>query len=125
LTPEKLGTAQGHLYLLGTAVMLIGIALASRAGALRDRRAQTAHTESSEGRSSFVAGLVIATCSGLFSSALNFVYAFGTEALHHAQQLGVPPVWMSNVIAAPAVSIAPTCFAAIARFRTSFSLTCE
>jgi len=37
LTPEKLATSQGHLYLIGTAVMLAGIAVASRAGSLRDK----------------------------------------------------------------------------------------
>ena len=37
LTPEKLGSTQGQLYFAGTAVMLIGIALAARAGSLRDK----------------------------------------------------------------------------------------
>ena len=100
LTPEKLATTQGRLYLAGTAVMLVGIAVASRAGALRDRLTQL----NSPSQKSFVAGLVVAILSGLFSSALNFVYAFGSDALLHARQAGVSPVWMSNVIAAPAVS---------------------
>ncbi len=103
LTPDKLYTTQGHLYLLGTAVMLIGIAIASRAGALRDRLVG-ATTLGPERQTSFIAGLLIAVASGLLSSALNFVYAFGTEALHNAQKVGVPAAWMSNVIAAPAVS---------------------
>lgn len=105
LTPAKLGTAQGRLYLVGTAVMLGGISIASRAGALRDRLAHAKVSKSAvENRSSFIAGLIIATLSGLFSSALNFVYAFGAGALDHARQLGASPVWMSNLIAAPAVS---------------------
>lgn len=107
LTPEKLATEQGRLYLAGTAVMLVGIVLASYAGALRDRLAPgkvQKLSQDSIGKKPFVSGLLVAIFAGLFSSALNFVYAFGSAALTEAQQAGVSPVWMSNVIAAPAVS---------------------
>lgn len=107
LTPENLATEQGRLYVAGTAVMLLGIVLASYAGALRDRgtHLKTANlSENALGKKSFIAGLLVATFAGLFSSSLNFVYAFGSAALTEAQRAGVSPVWMSNVIAAPAVS---------------------
>ena len=42
LSPQKLGTPQGHLFLVGTIVMLAGIALCARAGALRDAKGQVA-----------------------------------------------------------------------------------
>jgi L-rhamnose-H+ transport protein len=105
LTPEKLGTARGHLYLIGTAVMLVGIAVASRAGSLRDsgKKPETSGRGVTV-KASFLAGLVVAIFAGLLSSALNFSYAFGTEALTEARYLGVSPVWMSNVVAAPATS---------------------
>jgi L-rhamnose-H+ transport protein len=105
LTPEKLGTRQGRLYLAGTAVMLLGIAIAARAGHLRDslKRIDTSD-RGVKVKGSFLAGLVVATSAGLLSSTLNFSYAFGTEALIQARHLGVSPVWMSNVIAAPAAS---------------------
>jgi len=35
---------------------------------------------------------------------LNFSYAFGTEVLNHARHLGVSPLWIANVVAAPATS---------------------
>jgi L-rhamnose-H+ transport protein len=105
LTPEKLGTRQGRLYLAGTAVMLLGIAIAARAGHLRDSLKRIdASDRGVKVKGSFVAGLVIATSAGLLSSTLNFSYAFGTEALIQARHLGVSPIWMSNVIAAPATS---------------------
>lgn len=105
LTPAKLDTAQGHLYLLGTAVMLLGIAIAARAGRLRDRlKTVDISDRGVKVRGSFVAGLLVATCAGLLSSTLNFSYAFGAEALAQARHLGVSPLWMSNVIAAPATS---------------------
>jgi len=36
LSPQQLHTAQGHTYLVGTVIMLAGIALCARAGMLRD-----------------------------------------------------------------------------------------
>jgi L-rhamnose-H+ transport protein len=105
LTPEKAGTSQGHLYFLGTAVMLVGIVVAARAGALRDQGKKP--EDSGRGvkvKGSFLVGLVVAIVAGLLSSMLNFSYAFGTEALTVARHLGVSPVWMSNVVAAPATS---------------------
>jgi L-rhamnose-H+ transport protein len=105
LTPEKIGTAQGHLYILGTVVMLVGISVACSAGAVRDRLNAKAGSESTAGaRPSFTAGLIVAVLSGLLSSALNFVYAFGAQPLVLARQLGTSPIFMSNVITAPAVS---------------------
>ena len=105
LTPQKFVTSQGHLYLIGTAVMLTGIAVAARAGSLRDsgKKPEASHRGVTV-KGSYVAGLVVASCAGLLSSALNFSYAFGTEALMQARHLGVSPVWMSNVVAAPATT---------------------
>jgi L-rhamnose-H+ transport protein len=105
LTPEKLATSQGHLYLIGTAVMLTGIALASRAGSLRDRLKNPYQSDQIVTvKGSFVAGLTVAIAAGLLSSTLNFSYTFGTEALVEARRLGASPVWMSNVVAAPATT---------------------
>src|SRR6267143_1937993 len=36
LSPQQLHTPQGHRYLIGTAIMLVGIAVSARAGVLRD-----------------------------------------------------------------------------------------
>jgi L-rhamnose-H+ transport protein len=105
LTPAKAGTSQGHLYFLGTVVMLVGIGVAARAGALRDQ-VQKANGDDRgvTVKGSFLAGLAVAIVAGLLSSMLNFSYAFGTEALTEARHWGASPVWMANVVAAPATS---------------------
>jgi len=108
LTPEMLNTHAGHLFLIGSAVMVLGISLAARAGALRDARTTTI-PEISTGlgiasRSKFAMGLIVCICSGVFSSALNLSYAFGAEAIMHAKQFGATETWASNVVAALATS---------------------
>lgn len=101
LTPEKIHSYQGHVYLAGTAVMLVGIACGARAGFLREREAGV---QESAGGKSFVAGLIVVTVSGLLSSALNFCYAFGGAAVKSAEKLGVSSAWAANVITALAIS---------------------
>jgi L-rhamnose-H+ transport protein len=102
LNPQELHTRQGHTYLLGTAIMLAGIALCARAGMLRDafRNRQLAGVS----RGSFLTGFVVCCCSGVLSSALNFSYAFGGEAIRHALDLGTPAVWSTGVVTALAVT---------------------
>ena len=117
LTPEKLATTQGRLYLLGTAVMLAGIAVASRAGALRDRLKHSAPApDNPSPQKSFAAGLLVAILSGLFSSALNFVYAFAlmrfsTPARLESRPSGCPTSLLpqlSRVASSPTPSTAAT-----------------
>jgi L-rhamnose-H+ transport protein len=89
------------MYLTGTAIMLAGIALSANAGMLRD--AARSQTQRSSG-GSFVVGLVICAMSGLFSSALNFSYAFGGEAIDKARTLGASRLWSPGAVTALAVS---------------------
>jgi L-rhamnose-H+ transport protein len=102
LNPEHLHTRQGHTYLLGTTIMLAGIAFCARAGALRDaiRNRQLTNVP----RASFLTGFIVCCCSGLLSSALNFSYAFGGEATHHALEVGTRAIWSTGVITALAVT---------------------
>lgn len=105
LTPEKIGTHQGHVYMVGTAVMLVGIACGARAGFLREKENQNAPgLDDKRKKNAFFTGLLVVTASGLLSSALNFCYAFGGAALVAARHFGVPPLWSSNVITALAVT---------------------
>jgi len=104
LTPQKVGTSQGHLYFLGTAVMLTGIVAAARAGSLRDLSKEPVDSICGvKIKGYLLARLVVAISAGLLSSALNFSYAFGTEPSRRHAIWG-SPVWMSNVVAAPATS---------------------
>jgi L-rhamnose-H+ transport protein len=101
LSPQQLHTGQGHTYLIGTAIMLVGIAVCARAGMLRD---QVRNRGENVARGSFLAGFIVCCLSGLFSSALNFSYAFGGEAVQRALQLGASPLWATGVVTALAVT---------------------
>ena len=101
LSPQQLHTTQGRTYLVGTVIMLAGIAVCARAGMLRD--AARNRGESAPHRS-FLAGFMVCCLSGLFSSALNFSYAFGGDALERARALGASRLWSTGVVTALAVS---------------------
>lgn len=101
LNPQQLNTRPGHTYLLGTGIMLVGIAVCARAGMLRE----AAHTQAANlARGSFLAGVTVCCLSGLFSSALNFSYAFGGEAIEHALALRATTTWSTGVVTALAVT---------------------
>jgi L-rhamnose-H+ transport protein len=101
LSPQQLHTSQGRTYLVGTVIMLAGIALCACAGRLRDTAWDRG--ESAPYRS-FFAGFMVCCLSGLFSSALNFSYAFGGDALDRARALGASQLWSTGVVTALAVS---------------------
>lgn len=101
LHPERLHSRQGRMYLAGTAIMLAGIALSAKAGMLRDATRSQGQRSS---RGSFVTGFIICSMSGLFSSALNFSYAFGEEAIEKASALGASPLWSPGAVTALAVT---------------------
>src|SRR6266571_3874977 len=101
LSPHQLHTLQGRTYLVGTVIMLAGIAVCARAGMLRDAARNCG--ESAPHRS-FFAGFMVCCLSGLFSSALNFSYAFAGDALDRAHALGASQLWSTGVVTALAVS---------------------
>ena len=101
LHPEQLQTPQGHTYLVGTVIMLLGIAVCAKAGILRDAARKLGDSAL---RKSFLAGFIVCCLSGLFSSALNFSYAFGGEAIERARALGASALWSAGVVTALAVS---------------------
>jgi L-rhamnose-H+ transport protein len=102
LNPQELYTRHGHIFLLGTTIMLAGIALCARAGMLRDTIRN--HQLTSVSRGSFLTGLIVCCSSGILSSTLNFSYAFGGEAIRHALDLGTRPIWSAGVVTALAVT---------------------
>ena len=102
LTPQQMNTPQGHTYLVGTAIMLAGIAISARAGVLRDTARK--QTRDASAGTSFWAGFIVCCLSGLLSSTLNFSYAFGGEAVKHALEFGSSSLWATGVVTALAVS---------------------
>jgi L-rhamnose-H+ transport protein len=104
LDPQELTTHDGHLFLLGTVVMLAGVAFCARAGILRDAQQRSLSDPQRTRSTSFLSGLAVCICSGLLSASLNFSYAFGGEAIEHARNLGASSAWAANIVAAPATS---------------------
>lgn len=85
LSPEKLYQPQGFLTIAALVLALVGIALCSWAGKLRDTQ-QKANQE--KRKSSFGTGLIICTASGLLSSSGNLGFAFGREVIQRAIEQG-------------------------------------
>jgi L-rhamnose-H+ transport protein len=102
LNPQHLYTRQGQIYLVATAIMIMGIVFCARAGWLRDTIRGRELMGAS--RSSFLAGLIVCCSSGVLSSALNFSYAFGSEAAFHALNQGASSIWSTGVVTSLAVS---------------------
>lgn len=102
LNPENLHTRQGHVFLLGTTIMLAGIALCARAGILRDAIQNREVVR--ESRNQFLTGFIVCCSSGLLSSALNFSYAFGGAAIRRALDLGTGATWSAGIVTALAVT---------------------
>jgi len=102
LHPQTLHTRQGHVFLLGTTIMLAGIALCARAGMLRDAIRNGEVMSASRNR--FLTGFIVCCTSGLLSSALNFSYAFGGAAIRHALDLGTGAIWSAGIVTALAVT---------------------
>jgi L-rhamnose-H+ transport protein len=93
--------SQGRLYLLGTCIMLVGIALVSLAGSMRDRAGWRESGSGEAGGKRFGAGLLIAIAAGVLSSFLSYAIAFTSPMVETARQLGASTVWASNVVLAP------------------------
>jgi L-rhamnose-H+ transport protein len=105
LQPQQdVSASQGRLYLLGGCLMLIGIAVVSIAGSLRERAEANRDGSGSAGGKHFATGLIIAIAAGIFSSLLSIAIAFTSGMVDTARHLGASPVWASNVVMAPTVT---------------------
>jgi L-rhamnose-H+ transport protein len=98
IAPEKLGQPQGLLTLASLALVLVGLALSSWGGKLRES------AQNSTGdipRRSFTVGLAICVASGLLSSFSNLGFAFGGEFVRNAIQQGAAESMAGNSVWAP------------------------
>src|SRR2546423_12326724 len=73
LSPQQLHTPQGRTYLVGTVIMLAGIAVCARAGMLKDA---ARNRGVSAPPPSFLTGFLVCCLSGLFLLTLNFFFPF-------------------------------------------------
>jgi L-rhamnose-H+ transport protein len=99
LHADKLHTVEGHLLLLGIALLLVGVALCAVAGRLREN-AKTAGEERQR-RGSATPGLILAILCGALASFQNFGLAFGAPLEKIAVQHGANPASAANAIWLP------------------------
>ncbi|MEK7407682.1 MAG: L-rhamnose/proton symporter RhaT [Acidobacteriota bacterium] len=97
LHPDQVLTRRGGLLFLGLTVAIAGVALCSKAGALKEAGAAVP-------RGGFARGLAICIASGIASPMMNFSFAFGTPISEEAVRLGASAVYASFAIFAIAVS---------------------
>jgi L-rhamnose-H+ transport protein len=101
LHPAELNTPNGHVLLCGLAVVLVGIVICARAGALRDRDQKAASPTGAKG--AFAAGFLICIASGILSPMLNIGFSFGEPiqkaALAHGAVLGMDAnsIWVPGL----------------------------
>lgn len=100
--PRYIFTRQGYYFLAGLALVLVGIAVCAFAGHRRDRKSKEPSDRS--GRSSFWVGLLICVLSGIFSSMLNFSFAFGKSLQQLTLAAGARTAMASNLIWALALT---------------------
>lgn len=98
LTPEKLFQPQGLLTIASLSLVLIGLSLGCCGGKIREEMQSSCANKS---QSSFALGLGICVAAGLLSACANLAFAFGSECIHRAVELGAGPTVAGNTLLAP------------------------
>ena len=93
--PASLLSSKGLVLLTGTALVIVGIVLCSKAGSQKEPGSETA---SSAKTSSFAAGLTIAILAGVLSCFPNVGIAFGTNVIEKAKSSGVLDTFAGNAV---------------------------
>jgi L-rhamnose-H+ transport protein len=94
-SPAAVFEAKGVVLLIGTVIMILGIAVCSFAGVREPRSSGSQSRANSHG---FAAGLVIAIAAGVLSCLPNVGMAFGTSVIVAAQALGTSRTYSGNAI---------------------------
>jgi L-rhamnose-H+ transport protein len=97
LHSDQVMTSRGALLLLGLLIVIAGVALSSKAGALRESAEQRP-------KGNFLRGLIICIASGLTSPMMNFAVAFGDPLVKEAEKAGANPATSSIAVFAIAIS---------------------
>src|ERR1700694_1827283 len=94
LHPDELLLKRGVALIVGTVIIVLGLAFLALAGRTRE------HDLGASGgaRSGFTVGLVICIFSGIFSSMMNFSFVFGDELRLRSLQAGASNAMAANSI---------------------------
>ncbi len=102
LSPGDLFTHRGQVLLGGLVLVIIGIVICSKAGAMREKNQNP--EKAASGNSGFGAGLLVCLASGILSPALNFGFVFGKPVQDAAVASGAKPDLAANAIWALALA---------------------
>jgi len=94
---DMLASSGGQLVLLGVLVCLIGIAIAGKAGMMKESELSEEEQKASVKEFSLVKGLIIAILSGILSSFFNFGIEVGKPLADAAVAAGYNPLYQNNV----------------------------
>ncbi len=94
---DMMATSGGQLVLLGVLVCLIGIAIAGRAGMMKEKELSVEEQKASVPEFSLVKGLIIGILSGILSSFFNFGIEAGKPMAEAAVAAGYNPLFQNNV----------------------------
>lgn len=101
--PEELFSRRGQILLAGLALVIAGILLCSKAGALRERNQNSQPSQGARRGGAFT-GLLICIASGVLSPALNFGFVFGEPLKQEAIRLGARADFAGNALWALALA---------------------
>ena len=93
--PNTLFATKGMVLLLGTALVIFGIVLCSKAGS---RKQPDTETTADSSTNLFSAGLIIAILAGVLSCLPNVGMAFGTTVISRAEELGISSTFAGNAV---------------------------
>jgi len=95
--PAELFARRGQILLAGLALVVAGIIICSKAGALRER-ARSPQPAAGARRGGVFTGLLICIASGVLSPALNFGFVFGEPLKQEAIRLGASQDFAGNAL---------------------------
>lgn len=90
---DVLGKPSGIVILIGVAVCLLGIAVAGMAGMSKEREMSEEEKKSAIKEFDFKKGILVATFSGIMSSAMSFGISAGDPIKEIALKHGAPVLW--------------------------------
>jgi L-rhamnose-H+ transport protein len=91
-------TAKGFAILAGVMVMIVGIVICAKAGAMKEKQLREPKSSRNDPARPFMKGLLICVIAGVSGSLTNFVFVFGAPIQQIAIRGGANPTFAPNAI---------------------------
>lgn len=95
---ELLATSGGVIVLIGIFISLVGIAIAGKAGVLKERDLDAEQQKEAVAEFNLSKGMVIAVVSGILSACFAFGLTAGKPIAQEALKLGVQDIFQNNAV---------------------------